>query len=183
MVQMTPAMAGELRTAGVTILSACTVNEVAYEPDDLNHGAFSYFLARGLEGAAADANGAVTCDGLYRYVHHEVSTWASGRGLVQTPWRLSEGVGDAVLVGRSPVPRSPDAVGPLRLPRFHFGSVVPPEFYVDRESELGDALGLIDSGQSFLLVGDRRSGKTSFIRKLIHQFDGSGPAIPPWRSI
>ena len=47
--------------------------------------------------------------------------------------------------------------------------MVPPEFYVDRESELGDALGLIDSGQSFLLVGDRRAGKTSFIRKLIHQ--------------
>src|SRR5262249_26330784 len=156
-VLMTPALAAELRTAGVTILSACTFNEVAHEPDELAHGAFSYFLARGLEGAAANAEGAVTCDGLYRYVHKEVLAWAATQGLVQPPWRLCEGVGDAVLVGRSPVrTRSPEPGGPLSLPRFHFGSVVPPPFFIGRERQLAEAGELIRAGQSFLIVGLHR---------------------------
>jgi hypothetical protein len=167
---MTPTLAEQLRAEGVTILSACKVNEVAHECDEVRHGIFSYYLARGLEGAAADPCDLVTVEGLYRHVHQEVVTWATRRGLVQTPWRMSEGVGDPVLVGRAlPRTRSGDREGILSLPRFHYGSVVPPDFYIDRERELSEAQEIIDAGQSFLLVGDRRAGKTSFCKKLIHQ--------------
>src|SRR5204862_4856386 len=39
----------------------------------------------------------------------------------------------------------------------------------DRERELSEARDIIEASQSFLLVGDRRSGKTSFCKKLIHE--------------
>jgi hypothetical protein len=166
---MTPSFAQALRAEGVTVLSACKVNEVAHECDELGHGVFSYYLARGLEGTAGDG-GVVTADGLYRYTHEEVVSWAGSRGVNQTPWRLSEGVGDPVLIGRPIIRvRSADADGTLCMPRFHYGSVVPPDFYIDRERELTEAQEIVDAGQSFLLVGDRRGGKTSFCKKLIHQ--------------
>jgi uncharacterized caspase-like protein len=171
-VLMTATFAEHLRAEGATVLSACKVNEVAHECDELRQGVFSHFLARGLQGEAAEPSGVVTCDGLYRYVHREVASWAAARGLIQTPWRLSEGVGDPVLIGRLATrSRSADTAG-LNMPRFHYGSVVPPEFFIDRERELIEARDNIESGQSFLLVGDRRSGKTSFCKKLIHQLMG-----------
>jgi hypothetical protein len=169
---MTPSFAEHLAAEGITILSACKVNEVAHEWEDVHQGVFSYFLARGLQGEAAGPTGAVTADGLYHYVHQEVVGWASTHGLCQTPWRLAEGTGDCLLIGRLAVrPRSAEAAG-LNMPRFHYGSVVPPDFYIDRERELQEARESIDAGQSFLLVGDRRSGKTSFCKKLIHELMG-----------
>jgi hypothetical protein len=170
---MTTSFAQQLRAEGVTILSACKVNEVANECVELGHGVFSYQLARGLAGAACNPSGVVTLDGLYRFVHQEVTAWGLSRGLNQTPWRMSEGVGDPILVGRAPTRaravEPAEAGGDLCLPRFHYGGVVPPEFYIDRERELREAQEIIDAGQSFLLVGDRRAGKTSFCKKLIHQ--------------
>jgi hypothetical protein len=169
LVRMTPAFAEQLRAEGVTVLSACKTDEVAHECEEVGHGVFSYFLARGLEGQAADASGVVSCDSLYRYVHREVVSWAAQRGLSQTPWRLSEGVGQQILIGPAPsARRCASADGRLSMPRFHYGSVVPPEYYIDRERELREAQHILEAGQSFLLVGDRRSGKTSFCKKLIH---------------
>jgi hypothetical protein len=69
-------------------------------------------------------------------------------------------------------PPAPAGGGTIPLPRFHYGSVVPPDYYIDRERELLEAQQIIDAGQSFLLVGDRRAGKTSFCKKLIHQLMG-----------
>jgi hypothetical protein len=173
MVVMTPAFAERLRGEGITILSACKVNEVAHESEELGQGVFSYFLARGLEGAAATPSGVVTADSLYHYVHREVIAWGAARGVSQTPWRLSEGVGDALLVGRMPLrARSGAGDEPLSMPRFHYGSVVPPDYYIDREMQLAEARDIIEAGQNFLLVGDRRAGKTSFCKKLIHQLMG-----------
>lgn len=167
---MSEAFAGQLRAEGVTVLSACKVNEVAHECDDLKHGVFSYFLARGLEGAALGPSGAVTADGLYRFVHREVVGWAAKRAVAQTPWRLSEGTGDPVLIGRPPSRRGPSGPdGSLSMPRFHYGSVVPPECFIGREAELREGLEKVEAGQSFLLVGDRRAGKTSFCKMLIRQ--------------
>ncbi len=62
---------------------------------------------------------------------------------------------------------------PVKRPPFHFGSVVPPEFFIDREEELKEAERIIRAGQGFLLVGHRRAGKTSFCKKLIHQIMGN----------
>ena len=58
------------------------------------------------------------------------------------------------------------------VPSFHFGSVVPPDYFIDREDELNRAITLIDAGHGILLVGNRRAGKTSFCFKLIHEIMG-----------
>jgi hypothetical protein len=50
---------------------------------------------------------------------------------------------------------------------------VPPEFFIGRKEELSEAAQLIRDGHGFLLVGNRRSGKTSFCYKLIHEVMGS----------
>jgi hypothetical protein len=79
-------------------------------------------------------------------------------------------VADALARVPPPRPAAPAVesrcAGPLRLPQFHCGSIVPPEFFIDREQELDEAEGIIRSGQNFLLIGVRRAGKTSFFRKL-----------------
>ena len=60
----------------------------------------------------------------------------------------------------------------IPLPSFHYGSVVPPDYFIDREDELSEATRLVQSGHGFLLVGNRRAGKTSFCTKLIHEIMG-----------
>jgi serine/threonine protein kinase len=60
----------------------------------------------------------------------------------------------------------------LNVPRFHYGSVVPPQYFIGREGELAEALEVVTAGQSFLIVGLHRSGKTSFCKKLIHEIMG-----------
>jgi serine/threonine protein kinase len=54
----------------------------------------------------------------------------------------------------------------IRVPIFHCGSVVPPDCFIDREQELDDAEQIVRGGQNFLLVGVRRAGKSSFLKKL-----------------
>jgi hypothetical protein len=61
----------------------------------------------------------------------------------------------------------------VRVPSFHYGSVVPPDYFIGREDELEEASRLIQAGQGWLLVGNRRAGKTSFCKKLIHEIMGS----------
>jgi hypothetical protein len=56
----------------------------------------------------------------------------------------------------------------VRIPPFHYGSVVPPAYFIDREVELEAAQQYIRTRQSFLIVGNRRAGKSSFGQKLIH---------------
>lgn len=70
--------------------------------------------------------------------------------------------------GIEPAVRSPR----LRVPLFHYGGVVPPDYFIGRTEELELAEQLVRSQQSFLLVGERRSGKTSFCEALIHRLMG-----------
>jgi hypothetical protein len=60
----------------------------------------------------------------------------------------------------------------LRVPSFHCGSIVPLEYFIDRENELEQARAFIETRQSFLLVGRRRAGKSSFGQKLIEVLRG-----------
>jgi hypothetical protein len=62
----------------------------------------------------------------------------------------------------------------LRVPSFHCGSIVPLDFFIDRERELELARAFIESRQSFLLVGRRRAGKTSFGQKLMEALRAEG---------
>jgi len=66
---------------------------------------------------------------------------------------------------------------PLHTPPFHCGGVLPPEYYIGREEELAQAREFIRTHQSFLLVGDLRSGKTSFCGKLIAEVLADGERI------
>jgi hypothetical protein len=61
----------------------------------------------------------------------------------------------------------------LRVPQFHYGGVVPPDFFIGRSEELDEAEQIARAGQSFLLVGERRAGKTSFCDALIHRVMGA----------
>jgi hypothetical protein len=61
----------------------------------------------------------------------------------------------------------------IRVPQFHYGGVVPPEYFIGRADELAEAEEIVRSKQSFLLVGERRAGKTSFCDALIHRVMGA----------
>jgi hypothetical protein len=95
------------------------------------------------------------------------------------PVHLADPTGSAALPQEavevaSPPPAPAARPGPtVQVPSFHYGGVVPPEFFIDREDELEEATRHIRAGQGFLLIGNRRAGKTSFCSKLIHQIMGS----------
>lgn len=61
----------------------------------------------------------------------------------------------------------------IRVPQFHYGGVVPPDYFIGRKEELSEAEEIVRSKQSFLLVGERRAGKTSFCDALIHRVMGA----------
>lgn len=68
--------------------------------------------------------------------------------------------------------------GELVVPSFHYGGVVPPEYFVGRARELQAGSDLIHARQSFLLVGDFRSGKTSYGKMLIHRLMAENDVSP-----
>lgn len=60
---------------------------------------------------------------------------------------------------------------------FHCGPWVPAEFFIGRERELTEARHLVESGQSFLIIGQPRAGKTSFCKKLLREYEANQPEI------
>jgi uncharacterized caspase-like protein len=56
---------------GFYALLSCDEGQQSWEFPDLGHGVFSYFLMRGLWGEAADAQGVIDADSLYRYVYRQ----------------------------------------------------------------------------------------------------------------
>lgn len=76
------------------------------------------------------------------------------------------------LIAAVPTPGRPavtQQAASVRLPRFHCGQIVPEDYFIGRRQELDDAEDIVRSRQSFLLVGVRRSGKSSFMNKLRRQ--------------
>ena len=68
-------------------LFSCKVGEVSHEWPQKKHGFFSYYLTRGLLGAAADDSGKVTLNSLETYLAREVSAAVKQQlGRSQTPW-------------------------------------------------------------------------------------------------
>jgi hypothetical protein len=58
---------------GYAILTACTGSQYAMEPARLKHGVFTYFLLKGLQGAATgDADNKLTLGQLYHYIKENV---------------------------------------------------------------------------------------------------------------
>jgi hypothetical protein len=70
----------------VNVITATQKNEISFSSDSLQHGIFSYFLMKGLEGNAdLDGNKAITLGELYSYLEREVPKFASKMNKVQNP--------------------------------------------------------------------------------------------------
>ncbi|MEA5515899.1 eIF2A-related protein [Nodularia sp. UHCC 0506] len=107
------------QSKGFYALLSCDTNQQSWEFPELGHGVFTYYLMRGLRGEAADSQGLIDADGLYRYVYHQTRRYIEqtnqqlrlinqqnkSRGDTnlyseypqQTPKRIVEGVGEVIL--------------------------------------------------------------------------------------
>jgi hypothetical protein len=69
------------------------------------------------------------------------------------------------------------AMPPARdLNPFRFSGPLPPEQMIDRDPEADDLLALADGGHSFRLVGPRRYGKTTLLRRVLATAERDGTA-------
>jgi uncharacterized caspase-like protein len=116
---------------GFYALLSCDEGQQSWEFPDLGHGVFSYYLMRGLNGAAADDQGIIDADSLYRYVYRQTMQYIDRtnqqvrlanqvkreRGEMscapeyshQTPKRIVSGVGEIILgVVSSTIATTPD---------------------------------------------------------------------------
>jgi hypothetical protein len=59
---------------------------------------------------------------------------------------------------------------------FRFSGPLPPAEMIDRETEAGDLLDLVEGGHSLRLLGPRRYGKTTLLRRLLDDADRLGHA-------
>ena len=74
------------RAKGRAIVSASRPSEVSLEVSELGHGLFTYYLLRGLQGAAdLNRDGIVSLQELYEYVEQQVSQKARSVGGNQHP--------------------------------------------------------------------------------------------------
>lgn len=71
----------------------------------------------------------------------------------------------------------------LHVPAFHLGSVVPPEYFISRESQIEHAESLLGGKHSFLIVGKRRAGKTSLSKNLITRIKQRNTTIDNSRTV
>lgn len=110
------------QSSGFYALLSCDRNQRSWEFPQLGHGVFTYYLMRGLRGEAADAQGVVSIDSLYRYVYYQtlryidktnqqlrlINQQKRSRGgsqfeheyPLQTPKRIVEGIGESILALR-----------------------------------------------------------------------------------
>jgi WD40 repeat protein/uncharacterized caspase-like protein len=107
------------RSRGFYAFLSCDRDQQSWEFPQLEHGVFSYFLMRGLRGEAADTQGIIEADRLYRYVYYQtlqyidktnqqlrlINQQKRSRGEsqlhpeypLQTPKRIVEGIGELIL--------------------------------------------------------------------------------------
>ena len=107
------------KSKGFYALLSCDRGQRSWEFPELGHGVFTHYLIRGLQGEAADIQGEINIDTLYRYVYHRTLQYIDktnqqlrllnqqkrGKGEtelfseypLQTPKRIVEGVGELIL--------------------------------------------------------------------------------------
>ncbi|MEH2196006.1 MAG: caspase family protein [Nostoc sp.] len=107
------------KSKGFYALLSCDTNQQSWEFPELGHGVFTYYLMKGLQGEAADSQGLIYIDNLYRYVYHQTLQYIdkSNQQLrlmnqqkknkgetqifreypLQTPKRIVEGVGELII--------------------------------------------------------------------------------------
>jgi hypothetical protein len=77
--------------------NSCSSGEYSFEPLDLEHGVFTYFVCEGLEGKAADQTGVVSWDRLVDYVKTSIAAYCKEQSWVQTPHAISDFAGSLEL--------------------------------------------------------------------------------------
>ena len=87
------------RQAKITVLSASGPAQISGTLTTEGHGVFTYFLLKGLNGAAIDGQGRVTVSSLYQYLKPEVEDAARMEKRDQTPQLMTSG--NSALVLRS----------------------------------------------------------------------------------
>ncbi|MBV8887320.1 MAG: caspase family protein [Chroococcidiopsidaceae cyanobacterium CP_BM_RX_35] len=107
------------QSKGFCALLSCDQGQQSWEFPELGHGVFTYYLMQGLLGEAADSQGVIDADGLYKYVYRQtlqyiqktnqqlrlINQQKRSRGEtqlypeypLQTPKRIVEGVGELIL--------------------------------------------------------------------------------------
>lgn len=79
------------------VLTASAADEISGSDEVQGHGVFTYYLLRGLSGAAADKAGRVSVQALYDYLVPKVRDAAARENRDQTPQLLSASADDAAL--------------------------------------------------------------------------------------
>jgi uncharacterized caspase-like protein len=107
------------QSKGFCALLSCDQGQKSWEFPELGHGVFTYYLMRGLLGEAADSQGVIEADGLYKFVYRQTLKYidklnqqlrlinqekrSRGDGIIQseyplqTPKRIVEGVGELII--------------------------------------------------------------------------------------
>jgi uncharacterized caspase-like protein/tetratricopeptide (TPR) repeat protein len=130
-------------------LTASRDRERSFESADWGggHGIFTYYVVRGLEGAADEtADGIVTADELAEYVRRNVRE--ATRGL-QNPTSERASFDPRMLLAYVPANRTPDAPPPPKFGTFVFeANTDGVEVFVD-----GKSVAVVDKGKPFRLPG------------------------------
>ena len=78
--------------ANFSVITASRYDQIASSSKDLNHGIFSYYLMKGLEGDADDnKDGTITLSKLQNYLAERVPLFAMTMGLQQQPQLVGDG--------------------------------------------------------------------------------------------
>lgn len=103
---MNPAMHQTLAAAnGMYTITSCGAEELSHEWEEKRQGVFSYFLCEALRGRCVPAaDGRLTMDRVYDWVHERVVKWAAKQSCVQHPERFARGAGTLVLAQSDPDP-------------------------------------------------------------------------------
>jgi tetratricopeptide (TPR) repeat protein len=133
-------------------LTASRDREISYESPDLEggHGVFTYYVVKGLEGAAdTSGDGVVTADELAEYVHTQVREATRNEKIPQNPTSDRGSFDPGMLLSYVPSNAAPAAA-----PAARFGSLVfevnmdGVEVFVD-----GKSVGVVSKGKPFTLPG------------------------------
>jgi hypothetical protein len=76
---------GDFPEGKLALLAAASAEEITSSLEEQGHGIFTYYLLKGLSGAAKDGSGAVTIGGLLNYLKPKVQDEARRQGRDQTP--------------------------------------------------------------------------------------------------
>jgi hypothetical protein len=101
---------------GLRVLYSTAPGDVSYEDDTFQHGIFSYYLLKGLQGEASGGpDGFITFDDLQIYITQQMRSYSVNKGRTQRPYAHGENSGDFLIAKRlTPAPPvAPTLISPV----------------------------------------------------------------------